>query len=38
MRLKFSWGGSDLSLDIAFAEGLWGGVLPAVYGHEAAES
>ena len=22
--------------DIAFAEGLWGGVLPAVYGHEAA--
>ena len=22
--------------DIAFAEGLWGGLLPAVYGHEAA--
>ena len=22
--------------DIAFAEGAWGGALPAVYGHEAA--
>ena len=36
MRLRFSWGVAICHSDIAFAEGLWGGVLPAVYGHEAA--